>query len=149
MALGRWYPERREAVARWCIRLGFVFVVLMVAGSLGSGRIHPAEYGWPTAIAIILFALVSMQVSMLPFRLLGWSKPDCVSVGIEVTMRNLNLALLIKAILFPAEKGTDAIADGVLFVILFYGGVAFFAGFPLALNFRRMIRKQTRQAAQV
>lgn len=142
MAIARWAPDQSQAISRWCIRIGFLFVVAMIVGSLGAGRIHPAEYGGRTALAIILFCIVSMQVCMLPFRLLGWSKPDTLSVGIEVTMRNLNLALLLKAILFPAtEKGADAIADGVLFVILFYGGVAFFAGLPLALNFRRMIRK--------
>lgn len=138
MAVGRWAPARREVFSRWSIRLGFAAVVAMVVCSLGAGRIHPAEYGWRTPVAIILFCLVSMQVSMLPFRLLGWPKPDCLSVGIEVTMRNLNLALLLKAILFPQA---DAVADGVLFVILYYAAVAFFAGIPLALNFRRMIRK--------
>jgi BASS family bile acid:Na+ symporter len=143
MAIGRWLPARRQVIARWLIRLGFVFVVAMIVGSIGSGRIHPGEYGSRTALAIILFCLVSMQLSMLPFRLLGWSKPDTLSVGIEVTMRNLNLALLLKAIIFPATvKGDDAIAAGVLFVILFYAGVAFFSGLPLALNFRRWSRRE-------
>jgi BASS family bile acid:Na+ symporter len=142
MLIGQWWPERRHNLSRWFIRLGLVLVVTMIVCSIGAGRIHPTEYGWRTPVAIILFCIVSMQVAMLPFRLLGWSKPETLSVGIEVTMRNLNLALLLKAILFPAfEKGTDAIADGVLFVILYYAGVAFFAGIPLALNFRRWNRQ--------
>lgn len=140
MAIARWLPDHCRAISRWSIRIGFVFVVAMIAGSIGAGRIHPAEYGWRTPLAIILFCVVSMQISMLPFRLFGWSKPDCASVGIEVTMRNLNLALLLKAIIF--EKRADDVADGVLFVILYYAGVAVLAGLPLALNFRRMIRKE-------
>lgn len=150
MAISRWAPARRDTFSRWCIRIGFVVVVAMIVASIGAGRIHPAEYGWRTPVAIILFCVISMQICMAPFRLLGWSKSDCASIGIEVTMRNLNLALLLKAILFPAaEKGLDPIADGVLFVILYYAGVAVIAGFPLALNSRRMIRKERSQESGV
>ena len=61
-------------------------------------------------------------------------------------MRNLNLALLLKALLFPAApQGSDPVADGVLFVILFYAGVALAVGLPLALNFRRMARNEMRK----
>ncbi len=134
-------PNGRRSFSRWCIRVGFVFVVAMVVGSLGSGRVQPGEYGWRTLLAIFFFCLVAQQASMLPFRLLGWPNPACLAVGIEVTMRNLNLALLLKAVLFPAlEKGTDPIADGVLFVILIYAPVAWLLGLLLALNFRRMAR---------
>lgn len=142
MALGRLAPDHRAVFSRWCIRIGFVAVMAMIVGSLGSGRIHPAEYGWRAPLAIILFCILTMQLTMLPFRLLGWSRADCLSAGIEATMRNLNLALLLKALLFPAEKGADPIGDGVLFVILFYAAVALFSGLPLALNFRRLARKE-------
>jgi BASS family bile acid:Na+ symporter len=111
-----------------------VFVAVMVAGSLISGRIEPAAYGWTVPLAILIFCVGAMQLSMLPFRLFRWSKPDAVAVGIEVTMRNINLALLLKALLFP---GKDAVANGVLFVVLYYGGTAMLAGLPLALRYRR------------
>ena len=142
MALGRLAPVRRQVLSRWCIRVGFVVVVVMVTGSLASGRIRPAGYGWRAPAAIILFCLLTMQLTMLPFRLFGWPRADCLSAGIEATMRNINLALLLKALLFPAEKGADSIGDGVLFVILFYAGVALFSGLPLALNFRRWARQE-------
>jgi BASS family bile acid:Na+ symporter len=149
MAVARGAPDYSQIFSRWCVRIGFLFVIAMVVGSLGSGRIHPAEYGWRTPVAIILFCLLSQQLSMLPFRLLGWPRADTLSVGIEVTMRNLNLALLLKALLFPAaEKGVDPVADGVLFVILFYAAVAFFAGLPLSLNFRRLARRDACRAEQ-
>lgn len=143
MGLARLAPARRVAFSRWCLRAGFVVVVVMVTGALGSGRIQPGEYGWRVPLAVIAFCVASQQLSILPFRLLGWSKPDCLSVGIEVTMRNMNLALLLKALLFPAaEARIDPVADGVLFVILFYAATAMGAGLPLALNFRRMVRKE-------
>jgi BASS family bile acid:Na+ symporter len=141
LAMARWVPAWRRGFSKVCIWAGFVFVLIMVVGSLGSGRIHPGDYGWRVPIAIILFCLACQQVSMLPFRLLRWPNPDCLAVGVEMTMRNLNLALLLKALLFPAEKGADPIADGVLFVILFYAGAALGAGIPLVLHFRHMARK--------
>jgi BASS family bile acid:Na+ symporter len=142
MAVARFFPVGRKPFSRWCVRIGFVFVIAMVSGSLLSGRIEPGSYGWSAALAIIVWCVLSMQLCMLPMRVLGWPKADCLSVGIEVTMRNLNLALALKPLLFPAGHGEDPIADGVLFVILFYSGVAMGAGTPLALNFRRMIRKE-------
>jgi BASS family bile acid:Na+ symporter len=127
--------------------MGFVFVVVMVVGSLGSGRIHPGEYGWKAPLAMIAFCVLAQQVSMFPFWLFGWPRPDKLSVGIEVTMRNLNLALLLKALLFPATaKGIDPIADGVLFVILFYAGVALGSGLPLALIFRLKARRAAQRS---
>ncbi len=149
MGLGRLAPARRGTFSRWCLRAGFVVVVVMVCGALGSGRIQPGGYGWRVPLAIIAFCVAAKQLSMLPFRLLGWSKPDCLSVGIEVTMRNMNLALLLKALLFPAaEERIDPVADGVLFVVLFYAATAMGAGLPLALNFRRMVRKERRSASE-
>ena len=62
-----------------------------------------------------------------------------MAVGIEITMRNMNLALLIKARLFP---DADELGNGVLFVILFYAAAAMGAGLPLALRYRRKARKK-------
>ncbi|MBL8794460.1 MAG: bile acid:sodium symporter [Planctomycetia bacterium] len=143
MLLSRLAVPWRFTFSKWCIRLGFVVVVVMVTGSLASGRIRPAELGWKVPLAIILFCVLAQQAVMLPFRVLRWPRADCLSVGVEATMRNLNLALLLKALLFPvSEKGTDALADGVLFVILFYAGVAMIVALPLALRFRRMARRE-------
>jgi predicted Na+-dependent transporter len=149
MAVSRRAPVGRRVFSRWCIRLGFVVVGVMVAGSLGSGRIRPGEYGWATPLAIILFCLGSQQLSMLPFRLRGWPRPDCVSVGMEVTMRNLNLAFLLKALLFPEPPPSappDPVAAGVLFVILFYAATAMACGAPLALRHRLKARREAARA---
>lgn len=137
MGVSRYLPRQRHVISKVCIRVGFVVVAVMIVGALGSGRIKPGELGITVPLAIILFCLLCQQLTMLPFRLLRWPRADCLSVGIEVTMRNLNLALLIKALIFPAtEKGLDQIADGALFVILFYAGTAMGLGMPLALVFR-------------
>jgi BASS family bile acid:Na+ symporter len=139
MAIARLWPAHRTAFARWCVRIGFVVVVAMVVGAFGSGRIRPAEYGLAVPVAIILFCVVGQQLAMLPFYFLPWPRADRMAVGIEVTMRNMNLALLIKARLFPEA---DELGNGVLFVTLFNAGAAMAAGLPLALNHRRLSRRE-------
>jgi BASS family bile acid:Na+ symporter len=147
MLLSRFFPEQRRAFSRSCVAIGWFFVTMMVVGSLGSGRIHPGDYGWRAPVAIILFCVIAQQASMAPFYVLRWPRPDRLAVGIEVTMRNMNLALLLKALLFPAEKDVDAVGDAVLFVVLYYAAVAMFAGLPLALNHWRLARREQRREA--
>jgi BASS family bile acid:Na+ symporter len=138
MMVARAAPHYCKAFTRVCVRLGWIVVLVMVAGSLGSGRIRPAQYGWRAPAAIILFCLVSQQGSMLPFYLRRWPRPDRLAIGIEVTMRNMNLALLLQA---TPGLFTPSLADGVLFVILYFAAVAMIAGSLLALNHLRLSRR--------
>jgi predicted Na+-dependent transporter len=121
-----------------------VVVVVMIAGSLGSGRIHPGQYGIGVPAAIIAFCLLGMQINMLPYRVFRWPRADCMAVGIEITMRNMNLALLINETLF---RERPEFGGPVLFVILFYAGAAMGVGLPLAFNHRRLARKEIPRAA--
>ena len=134
MAVGRFWPARRTAVARWSLRVGLVVVAGMIAGSLGSGQIRPSEYGWGPPIAIILFCLIGQQLVMLPFYLFRWPRSDRLAAGTEVTMRNMNLAILLTERLFPG-------AGPVLFVVLFYAATAMIAGLPMMLNHRMLWRR--------
>jgi len=145
LVVSRVWHEHRLLLSKFCIRIGLIVVIVMVAGSLGSGRIQPGAYGWSVPIAIILFCVIGQQLNMLPFYVLRWPRRDRLAVGIEVTMRNMNLALLIKAQLF---RETDELGNGVLFVILFYAAAAMGAGLPLALNHRRMARKEPQLASR-
>jgi BASS family bile acid:Na+ symporter len=144
MALGRQFPEQRRAIGRWAIRVGFVVVAAMVIGALGSGRIRPGEYGLIVPLAIILFCLVGQQLNMTPFYILKMPRGDRLAVGIEATMRNMNLALLLNTSLFARNP---EVYGGVLFVVLFYAATAMVCGLPLALNHRRLWRREDREAA--
>lgn len=139
LVLARIWPAQHRLLSKICVRTGLVLVVVMVAGSIGSGRIRWGQHGLEVALAIILFCLAGQQLNMLPFRIFGWPRPDRMAVGIEITMRNMNLALLIKARLFPSA---DELGGAVLFVILFYAGAAMVIGLPLALNHRRQARRE-------
>jgi BASS family bile acid:Na+ symporter len=145
LIVSRVWHKHRLLLSKICIRIGLAVVIVMVAGSLGSGRIRPAQYGWGVPLAIILFCVIGQQLNMLPFYILRWPRRDRLAVGIEVTMRNMNLALLIKAQLFPEA---DELGNGVLFVILFYAAAAMGAGLPLSLNHRRMARKEIDSASR-
>ena len=139
MGIGQAFPKRRQSFSRYAIRLGFAVVVAIVILSLGSGRIVPGSQGLTVPIAIVLFCLIGMQANMLAFRLLRWPRGDTLVAGIEVTMRNMNLALLIRTGLFPEASGANAeLAGEVLFVILFYAAVAMVAGLLLTMRYRRM-----------
>jgi BASS family bile acid:Na+ symporter len=143
MSIGRRWPSHKLRFSKICVRLGLAVVVMMIAGSLGSGRIRPGQHGWTVPLAIIFFCVAGMQINMLPFRLRHWPRADRLSAGIEVTMRNMNLALLLTARLFPPteDETVDRLGEGVLFVVLFYAAAAMGAGLLLAFNHRRMHRR--------
>lgn len=126
MATYRMLPAVSAVVSAWLIRLGLLILLLIVVGSLGSGRIDPLGYGWTTPLVIIGLCLVIQNVSMALFPLLGWPVADQTAVGIGITIRNVNLALLLAARLFPADAsgGSNSLGGGVLYVTLFWGALS-------------------------
>lgn len=128
LALGMLLGARRERwrgpVSRWGIR-GSLFVIgLMVLGGAAAGRIEPLAYGWTAPLAVLALSALGLNAGMLLCRAAGLPRGDRVAVGIEAGVRNTNLALLIKASVFPASSGPDPIGDGAFFVALLYGAVA-------------------------
>ena len=59
-----------------------------------------------------------------------------MAIGIETTIRNVNLGLMLKALLWPAAAGANEVGDAVLFVLLFYGGASLIAAVPPVLTHR-------------
>ncbi|MCI0638815.1 MAG: bile acid:sodium symporter [Gemmataceae bacterium] len=137
------FPFLRELFATWGVRLGLVIVVIMVVGSLGSGRIEPGAYGWRAQFAIIVFCVLGQQLVQVPFYVMRWSRVDRMAAGMEATMRNMNLALLLYASLFA---GNPHIGREVLFVILYHAAAAMVAGLPLALRHRRIHKREQRHS---
>ncbi len=141
MGVARLAPRQRRLIGRGCVVLGWLVVAIMMGGALGSGRIRPAEYGWQAPLAIIVFCLLIQQGSMMLFYVFRWPRRDRLAIGMETTMRNMNLALLIVTGLFPG----DPIGGPAQFVIFYYAAVAMAAGLPLALNHLRLARKEDRR----
>jgi bile acid:Na+ symporter, BASS family len=144
MAVCRRYPFLKKPLASWGVRAGLLVVVFMVIGSLASGRIQPGTYGWRAPLAIIFFCVLGQQLNQVPFYVFHWPRTDRLAAGMEVTMRNMNLALLLYASLFADNQH---IAPEVLFVLLFYAATAMIVGLPLALRHRRLGRIEKTEAS--
>jgi len=130
---------RRDAFSRWCIRISITFILAMVIGGAGSGRLDPRAYGALGLAAIFLLAFMAGTIATLSCKLARLTPRDRIAIAIEATIRNTNLALLVKASVFPAVVGVvDPIGDGMFFVALLYGGGALLVVIlPVALH-RRM-----------
>ena len=138
MLLGPRLGQGRERFAHWCIRISLGLICVMALGAGGSGRLDPRDYGVLAPLAMFLLALCSQQAALLASRVARLAAPDRLAIGIEVTIRNTNLAILIKASLFPAVVGVvDPIGDGMFFVALLYGGFALLLAVPHILLHRR------------
>jgi BASS family bile acid:Na+ symporter len=135
VALGS--AARRGAFARWCIRLSLMVVVAIALGSAGAGRLEVGAHSVGPLVAILVLAVLAQQAGTVAGWLFGLPRADVAAISIETSIRNTNLALLLKASLFPVTPGVaDPMGDGVLFTALFYGGVAAPLSIPLVLAHR-------------
>ena len=135
--------ERRGAFARWCIRGSLAVVVLIAIGSAGAGRLTLDSNSGAAMLAIAAFALLTQQAGTIAGWLAGLPRTDLAAIAIETNIRNTNLALLLKASLFPAVPGVaDPLGDGVLFASLMYGAAAAPLAIPLILVHRRLARRE-------
>jgi BASS family bile acid:Na+ symporter len=139
-----------ESVSAWLIRMGSLLLLIIVTGSLASGRIDPLHYGWGTPIAIIVLCLVIQNTCIALFSILRWPVAEQTAVGIGVTIRNINLALLLLGRLFPASNanatGPD-IGAGVLYVILFWGALSLIVCVPSIYVQRQALRAEQARLA--
>jgi acetyl-CoA synthetase len=147
MALGAALPARRAQVSRWSIRASLAMILALAVGAAGSGRLDPRSYGTLALLAVPALALCGQLAAVGAGRLAGLTPADRLALGIEATLRNTNLALLVKASLAPAGAGPDPLGDGMLFVALLYGGFALLASIPPIALHRRSHARAMRQNA--
>jgi bile acid:Na+ symporter, BASS family len=131
-------PEIRDAVSTRSIQLSVFIIFLMIVGASGAGRVDPMQQGLSAILGLLALALAAQAVALLVTGAAGMPPRDGVAVAIEVTVRNTNLALMLKASLFPAIPGVpDPFGDGVLYIALMYGGLALPIVGPLVAIHRR------------
>jgi BASS family bile acid:Na+ symporter len=131
----------------WGVRLGAALLTTYVVLSLTSGRIKPGAFGFTPAFTIVVHCIVCMQVAMLPFRILRWPPKDRLAVGIEMCVRDVNLALLFKTDLDKTPV-VDGRGDPMLYGILFYAGAALVVSFAAMLIFRFVLDPERRKRDQ-
>jgi BASS family bile acid:Na+ symporter len=145
LALGmlsrRYLPRIYERLGTFCIRVSVVLLLVIIVGSITSGRLDMSAYGWRSITAMIAFGIISYYVCFPLGFLMRMPTNDMVTIGLEVVVRNAHLGILLKASLFPAIAGVaDPVADSVLFVILFYGGVSLVIGVAVVVIRRLELR---------
>ncbi len=112
-------------MSKWCIRGSIFVILLIVIGATGADRIDIRAFDGTSLLALLLLAGLLATLSWLIPFLLRRPAPECTAINIEVTVRNGNLGLLIKASMFPAAVGiADPVGDMVLLTVLLYGGIA-------------------------
>ena len=120
MALATKMGESRHGTSKWLIRASLLVLAFIVVGSLKSGRIDIKAFGIGIPLLVIGFSAVLQLASFLIGKGTGLKEDEEEAIRIEVTLRNINLAVLLAASLFPASAGEEV--KSVLYVPLFYGG---------------------------
>lgn len=134
-------PRWRDAISTRSIQISLFIIVLMIIGASGAGRVDPMQQGVAAVAALFALALTAQAAALLATRAIRLPMADTVAVTVEVTVRNTNLALMLKASLFPAIPGVpDPLGDAVLYMALMYGGTHLLAIAPLVLLHRRRTR---------
>lgn len=126
MAVGARLPTRQRSVlAAWCVRASLVVVVGIALGLLSAGRLDPRAYGVSALFAVLVLAVAVQQLGTGAGVLAGLTRAETGAISIEAAIRNTNLAILLKASLFPVRPGiADPLGDSVLFTALLFAALA-------------------------
>lgn len=132
MVVFRMLPGKTERIARFAVRAAVILIVVIAVSAMRSGRIKIPEYGWAPPLIIVLFgtslAVLTPQITRLARRF----DDDTLALGVEVTVRNVGVALLVVHYFFPGspEQGH------VLYTCLFYAGASGLFALPLVFLHR-------------
>lgn len=131
---------KAHMVSQWTVRGSLLALAVLIVGSLGSGRIDVGSYGIRIPLLVFIYCLFIQVVILRGSRyLLKFSHRDSTTLGIESSMKNVNLSLLIAASFFGLEGPNADFGGGVLFVLLLYGGVSLaVSAVPAVANFRHL-----------
>ena len=147
IGIGRLLEERRHVFSKWAVRMSLVPLTMIVVGSLGSGRIDVTEYGLAIPALMVAFVYGSLLIARWIAVLLGYPWVDAFTVGVEVAVRNGNLAIALVASLFPATQEDDSVGRGVFFVVLFYSGAMMVIGLISVARRRLELMLEERRTA--
>jgi BASS family bile acid:Na+ symporter len=137
----RKYPGAAKSVSKWGIRTSLFAILLIIVGSSSARRLDVAAFGNENIVLVTLFLSLLLLVGRFLPGLLRLPKTDCIAIEMEVTVRNNNLGVLIKASMFPIVVGSgNEIGDMVLFTVLLFGGLQLMLAGLLIFVHRRAIR---------
>ncbi|RBP51709.1 bile acid:sodium symporter family protein [Arenicella xantha] len=134
-------PHYAAWISKWCIRASILAILLIVIGSSSAGRLDLDAFGQSNTLLLLGFFAVIALVTWLVGELIGFSESDQTAIEMELIVRNINLAVLLKASLFPIVVGADnSLGDQVFLAILLYGAVQLLMAAALIVWRRRSSR---------
>ena len=140
MGVLRVLPGHAERIAKWSIRASLLGIVAIVVFSIMAGRLDAKAFGLTNILLVCGLLIVLTAAAWAVPLLFGLSRPDATAIEMEVAVRNVNLGLLIKTLLFPAVVGqADPVGDMVLFSLLLFGGAQLAVGAALIAWRRRAV----------
>ncbi len=119
------FPATASLFSKWAIRASMFGLFLIVVGASASGRLDLEVFGYGNVALIVGFIIAMGLISwIISWGVLRLPRADATAVDMEVIVRNVNLGLMLKALLFPAVLGrADPLGDTVLLALLLYGGL--------------------------
>ena len=126
-------PKYADAFSKWSVRISMVGLLMIVVGASLSGRLDLKAFGFDNVALIVVFILTLAIISwFISWGILKLPLADATAVDMEIVVRNINLGLMLKALLFPAVLGkADTLGDMALLALLLYGGLQIFVAMAL------------------
>ena len=138
MLVLRFFSKYAPVIARFSINASLLGIVAIVVMSALAGRLDVEAFGMANVLWVTALLVVMTLIAWLACRLMGLNSVDSTAIEMEVAVRNVNLGLLIKTLLFPAVVGqVDTVGNMVLFTLLLYGTVQLLMGGGL-IAYRRI-----------
>jgi len=138
MLVLRFFSKYAPVIARFSINASLLGIVAIVVMSALAGRLDVEAFGMANVFWVTALLVVMTLIAWLACRLMGLNSVDSTAIEMEVAVRNVNLGLLIKTLLFPAVVGqVDTVGNMVLFTLLLYGTVQLLMGGGL-IAYRRI-----------
>lgn len=148
MALRHRVERQAQRVSRALVRASLAVVAVIFIGALGSRRIEIAAYGWQPPLRILGFGVVMALITPQLCRLLGRYDRDTLALSVQVSMRNMGVALLMVRFFLP---GTPDNAH-ILYSCLLYSGAGMWLAMPAVIAHRGgksvVLGRRRRVAAQ-
>lgn len=122
MLIFRFAKKQAEWISIWSIRASLLGILLIVAGSASAGRLDVHAFEMDDLLFVTAFLITILLVSLLTCKFFQTVEQDRTAIQMEVVVRNVNLAILIKASMLPATASDmHRVGDMVLFTVLLYG----------------------------
>lgn len=133
-------PSVAALLSAWSIRLSLLIIAAIVVGAAGAGRLDLKAFGMDNVAIIAGFAAALLVMSVAVGYLNKRPSEDIIAIAMEVTVRNINLGLLIHVALFSSGSYSEQIANQALLAMLLYGALQMLMCIPIIFAGRWLAR---------